>query len=154
MNNFYKCKPTIRPFSSHKFNYDDPFLFEQQLSSEEIMTRNLAHSYAQNFLLPVVKKSFMNTASNTVANHSKLSFAIICMLTVLVIGMYIYYHGFFILGPYASSDNKSKDSSKDNKKDKSKDSSKESSKDNKKDKSNEIEDIETENLIKSINSSQ
>jgi hypothetical protein len=75
------------------------------------------------------------------------------MLTVLVIGMYIYYHGFFILGPYASFD-KSKDSSKDNKKDKSKDSSKDSSKDNKKDKSNEIEDIETENLIKSINSSQ
>ena len=100
----------------------------------------------------VVKKSFMNIASNTVANHSKLSFAIICMLTVLVIGMYIYYHGFFILGPYASSDNKSKDSSKDNKKDKSKDASKDSSKN--KDKSNEIEDIETENLIKSINSSQ
>lgn len=97
-----------------------------------------------------VKKSFMDTASNTVANHSKLSFAIICMLTVLVIGMYIYYHGFFILGPYASNDNTSKDKSKDSQKEKQKDNKKDKQKDNK---SNEIEDIETENLIKSINNS-
>ena len=47
-----------RFISLHKFNYDDPFLFNQQLSVDEIMIKDMAFDFAQNFLLPVVQKSF------------------------------------------------------------------------------------------------
>jgi glutaryl-CoA dehydrogenase len=49
-----------RGFSMHKFNYEDPFLFEKQLSLDEKMIRDVAFDYSQQFLLPVVKKSFRN----------------------------------------------------------------------------------------------
>ena len=51
----------VRSFNSlQKFNYKDPFLLENQLSLDEQMIKKVAFDYAQNFLLPVVKKSFRN----------------------------------------------------------------------------------------------
>jgi glutaryl-CoA dehydrogenase len=49
-------------FSSqlHKFNYNDPFLIESQLSPDEKMIQNTAADFAQNILLPNVKHSFRN----------------------------------------------------------------------------------------------
>jgi glutaryl-CoA dehydrogenase len=49
-----------RFISLHKFKYDDPFILNQQLSVDERMIKDMAFDYAQNFLLPVVKKSFRN----------------------------------------------------------------------------------------------
>ena len=52
---------SIRRFSNiHKFNHEDPFLFENQLTMDEKMIRDVASDYSQQFLLPVVKKSFRN----------------------------------------------------------------------------------------------
>ena len=54
-------KYLIRRFSNiHKFNHEDPFLFENQLTLDEKMIRDVASDYCQQFLLPVVKKSFRN----------------------------------------------------------------------------------------------
>ena len=50
----------VRFISLHKFNYDDPFLFNKQLSLDEQMIRYTSHDFAQNFLLPSVQKSFRN----------------------------------------------------------------------------------------------
>jgi hypothetical protein len=36
-----------------------------------------------------------------VASNPCTSLAIIAVLTILVVGMYVYYHGFLFLGPYA-----------------------------------------------------
>lgn len=36
-----------------------------------------------------------------VARHAHLSLALIVVLAVLVVGMYVYYHGVSVLGPYA-----------------------------------------------------
>ena len=36
----------------NKFNYKDPFLIEQQYTSEEVLIRNTAKSFARNELLP------------------------------------------------------------------------------------------------------
>jgi len=52
---------SIRRFSTiHKFNHEDPFLFENQLTMDEKMIRDVAFDYSQQFLLPIVKKSFRN----------------------------------------------------------------------------------------------
>lgn len=52
---------SIRRFSTiHKFNHGDPFLFENQLTMDEKMIRDVAFDYSQQFLLPIVKKSFRN----------------------------------------------------------------------------------------------
>ena len=54
-------KNIVRSFNSlQKFNHKDPFLLENQLSLDEQMIKKVAFDYAQNFLLPVVKKSFRN----------------------------------------------------------------------------------------------
>jgi glutaryl-CoA dehydrogenase len=61
INNASKNLFKGRGFSNmHKFNYEDPFLFETQLSLDEKMIRDVAHDYSQQFLLPVVKNSFRN----------------------------------------------------------------------------------------------
>jgi len=61
LKTFSNISKIIRPFNSlHKFNYKDPFLLENQLTLDEKMIQNVAFDYAQNFLLPVVKKSFRN----------------------------------------------------------------------------------------------
>ena len=49
-----------RFFSMQNFNHSDPFLFENQLTTDEKMIRDTAHDYSQQFLLPVVKKYFRN----------------------------------------------------------------------------------------------
>ena len=60
-NNASKVLLKGRGFSNmHKFNYEDPFLFEKQLTLDEKMSRDVAYDYSQQFLLPVVKKSFRN----------------------------------------------------------------------------------------------
>ena len=42
------------------FNWQDPFLMEEQLSEEERMVRDTARQYAQNKLLPRVKNAYRN----------------------------------------------------------------------------------------------
>lgn len=49
-----------RMFSNNNFNYIDPFLFQKQLSQDELMVQDVARSYATNFLLPQVVNSFRN----------------------------------------------------------------------------------------------
>jgi glutaryl-CoA dehydrogenase len=44
--------------ASSSFQWDDPFLFEEQLSAEERMIRDAAHDYAQEKLQPRVIKAF------------------------------------------------------------------------------------------------
>jgi hypothetical protein len=48
------------------------------------------------------KNSFVSKMASSVANHPYISLAIIVVLSVLVIGAYVYYHGFLCLGPYAA----------------------------------------------------
>lgn len=43
-----------------QFNWQDPFLMEEQLSEEERMVRDTARQYAQNQLLPRVKNAYRN----------------------------------------------------------------------------------------------
>ena len=56
------AKQPIRQFASqlHKFNYNDPFLIETQLTPDEKMIQSTAYDFAQNILLPNVKDSFRN----------------------------------------------------------------------------------------------
>lgn len=46
------------------------------------------------------KKSFVSKLSHSVECHADMSLAIIIVLFIIVIGMYIYYHGLFSIGPY------------------------------------------------------
>jgi len=48
------------------------------------------------------KKSIVAKLATSVAGHAYASLAIIVVLLILVIGLYVYYHGLFFLGPYAS----------------------------------------------------
>jgi glutaryl-CoA dehydrogenase len=43
---------------TNKFQWNDPFLFESQLSDEERMIRDTAHAYAQERLAPRVREAF------------------------------------------------------------------------------------------------
>ena len=43
-----------------QFNWQDPFLMEEQLSEEERMVRDTARQYAQNKLLPRIKNAYRN----------------------------------------------------------------------------------------------
>ena len=47
------------------------------------------------------KKPLVAKMAGMVASHAHASLAIIIVLTVLLLGLYIYYHGLFFLGPYA-----------------------------------------------------
>ena len=49
-----------RLYSLHKFNHEDPFLFDQQISVDEKMIRDMSSDFAKHFLLPTVQKSFRN----------------------------------------------------------------------------------------------
>jgi len=42
------------------FNWEDPFLMEQQLTEEERLVRDTAHSYAQDKLAPRVREAYAN----------------------------------------------------------------------------------------------
>ena len=50
----------VRFFSMYKFNHEDPFLFDKQLTLDEKMIRDMASDFALNFLQPFVQKSFRN----------------------------------------------------------------------------------------------
>jgi glutaryl-CoA dehydrogenase len=62
MNKNIKLSKNIcgRFFSTHKFNHEDPFLFDKQLTLDEKMIRDMARDFARNFLQPFVQKSFRN----------------------------------------------------------------------------------------------
>ena len=47
-----------------KFNWEDPFLLEQQLSEEERMVRDTARQYAQHRLLPRVREAYQNETAD------------------------------------------------------------------------------------------
>lgn len=47
------------------FNWEDPFLLEQQLSEEERLIRDTARSYAQEQLAPRIRKAFANEVTDT-----------------------------------------------------------------------------------------
>lgn len=51
------CK---KSFSKIAFDFTDPFLFQKQLSPDEIMIQDVAKQYASNCLLPQVVNSFRN----------------------------------------------------------------------------------------------
>ena len=52
-----------------QFNWQDPFLMEEQLSEEERMVRDTARQYAQNKLLPRVKNAYRNEETDPVIFH-------------------------------------------------------------------------------------
>jgi len=47
------------------------------------------------------KKPFFGRLAAGIAGHPYLALAAIIVLTLLVVGIYAYYHGIFFLGPYA-----------------------------------------------------
>ncbi|NNG76535.1 acyl-CoA dehydrogenase, partial [Acinetobacter sp. ANC 4277] len=54
MNQMINMKKTAKV----QFNWQDPFLIEQQLTEEERMIRDSAHAYCQDKLLPRVLEQF------------------------------------------------------------------------------------------------
>jgi glutaryl-CoA dehydrogenase len=53
-------KQCIRQYTIQRFNYNDPFLLEDQLTSDEKMIQYTAYDFAQTKLLPRVKNAFRN----------------------------------------------------------------------------------------------
>ena len=53
-------KPATKPV----FKWDDPFLFDRQLSEDERMVRDTAHDYAQEKLAPRILEAFRNEKSD------------------------------------------------------------------------------------------
>jgi glutaryl-CoA dehydrogenase len=49
-----------RMFSKNTFDFSDPFLFQKQLTPDELMIQDVAKQYASNCLLPQVVNSFRN----------------------------------------------------------------------------------------------
>jgi glutaryl-CoA dehydrogenase len=49
-----------RSFSKNVFDFADPFLFQKQLSPDEVMIQDVAKQYASKYLLPQVVNSFRN----------------------------------------------------------------------------------------------
>ncbi|MCW8195612.1 acyl-CoA dehydrogenase [Proteobacteria bacterium 005FR1] len=47
-----------------KFNWEDPFLLDDQLTEEERMVRDMAHQYCQTKLLPRVRDAFRNESTD------------------------------------------------------------------------------------------
>jgi hypothetical protein len=50
---------------------------------------------------PICKKPFIASLAEAVARHAYLALAVIAVLAALAVGLYVYYHGFLFLGPYA-----------------------------------------------------
>jgi glutaryl-CoA dehydrogenase len=53
-----------RSVTKPAFKWDDPLLFERQLSEEERLVRDTAHDYAQEKLLPRVREAFRHEATD------------------------------------------------------------------------------------------
>jgi hypothetical protein len=53
------------------------------------------------YAVPAPKKSFVARLAAGVAAHAYLSLAVIVVLLVVAIGLYVYYHGLWVLGPWA-----------------------------------------------------
>ena len=47
-----------RNFALAKFNWEDPLLFDQMLTDEELMIQETARNYAREKLLPRVTKAY------------------------------------------------------------------------------------------------
>ena len=54
----------VKPAPKTKFVWDDPLLLDDQLTEEERMVRDAAHSYAQEKLLPRVTEAFRHETSD------------------------------------------------------------------------------------------
>ena len=93
-----------------------------------------------------VKKSLLSATANAVACNSYVSLAIIVILIIMVIGLYVYYHGILGLGPFAS---RGPAARKPGARGKGQEADEESDK-----KSDEKSDPETERLIDSINNAR
>jgi hypothetical protein len=78
---------------------------------------------------------YMTTLTNTISSKPQMALGVIVVLIIIIIGMYIYYHGILVFGPYAGLRRKSKKSDNDESDDESDDKS----------------DDETDKLIKNIN---
>jgi hypothetical protein len=85
---------------------------------------------SQSAATPAPKGSFVSSCADAVAGNAYLSLAVMVVLTVLLIGLWVYYHGIFGLGPYASGSPKPGKKASD---------------------ANDDADPETERLIKTIN---
>jgi hypothetical protein len=51
---------------------------------------------------PSAKGSLISSCANALKNNAYISLAVMVVLVIIVIGMWVYYHGIFGLGPYAS----------------------------------------------------
>ena len=49
------------------------------------------------------KRGIVCKLAGAVSRHGRMCLALIAVLTVLVVGMYVYYHGFLRFGPYCKS---------------------------------------------------
>ncbi len=47
------------------------------------------------------RKSFVAKMASSIASHAYMSLAIIIVLAIVIVAMFVYYHGLFFLGPYA-----------------------------------------------------
>ena len=54
-----------------QFNWQDPFLLEQQLSSEERMIRDAAYAYSQDKLMPRVLEQFRHEKTDASIRYEK-----------------------------------------------------------------------------------
>lgn len=112
------------------------------MSSDEQRIFNTTSAATVPRVAGAVKKSFITKMSNNVAYHPSLSFAIIVILTILLIGMYVYYHGLFMIGPYMGKTKKTK---------KRKDEEESFKLEKEPSKLEDSSSLETETLIKKIN---
>lgn len=51
---------------------------------------------------PSRKWCLTSKLAGAVAGHAQAALALIVVLAVLVVGLYVYYHGVWVLGPYAA----------------------------------------------------
>jgi hypothetical protein len=54
-------------------------------------------------IAPAAKKALVARLATMVGNHAYLSLATIVVLTIVLVALYVYYHGFLFLGPYKAS---------------------------------------------------
>jgi glutaryl-CoA dehydrogenase len=63
------AKPATHAPARAHFNWEDPFLLEEQLSEDERLIRDLARNYAQDKLMPRVKDAYANEDTDRAIFH-------------------------------------------------------------------------------------
>ena len=67
------CQTSVRPFSAFaEFNWKDPLNLDSQLTDEERMVRDTAHTYAQQKLMPRITQA-NRSGNNTHARIARSS---------------------------------------------------------------------------------